>query len=191
MCHLFFPTCTYGAIKRIILSSITRGILIEEFRESLVELRTIGESAVDDANGIDLSTNAQLLVAGTEDVLHEDIADAFLLDPETAVEFITATKRHLELHGQTCHDTIDALIVKTCKTNTVTEQKLMTCVFDIMLIIGIVDNALEVALVIANLHAECVDIISHNRNPSKSSVAKAPQKLEQERAFAPQEGRIH
>ena len=165
MCHLFFPTCTYGAIKRIILSSITRGILIEEFRESLVELRTIGESAVDDANGIDLRTNTQFLVACTVDVLHEDIADAFFLNPETAVEFITATKRHLELHGQTCHDTIDALIVKTCKTNTVTEQKLMTCVFDIMLIIGIVDNALKVTFIIANLHAECVDIVCHNKSP--------------------------
>ena len=135
--------------------------LLEERGKSLVEFVRIGETAVDDADGFDLGTNHDFVVALAEDVLHENVLDTVFLYPKFGDEFVATLEGNLELHGESRHDTVDASIVELGEADVVGKEKFVTCVFDVVLIVGVVDNALEVAFVVAHLHFEFVDVVCH------------------------------
>lgn len=54
---------------------------------------------------------------------------------------------------------IDSLFVECSKTDTYRRQKLMAGMFQIMLIVRIINNPLKVALVITHLHFQFIDIV--------------------------------
>ena len=143
--------------------SLKKNFLLKERGKSLVEFVRIGETAIDDADGFDLGTNHDFVVALAEDVLHENVLDTVFLYPEFGDEFVATLERNLELHGESSHHTVDASLMKFGEADVVGKEKFVTCVFDVVLIVGVVDNALEVAFVVAHLHFEFVDVIGHEK----------------------------
>ena len=82
----------------------------------------------------------------------EDVAQTFLAYAELGDKDVVATQRCLILKVHSCHYGIDAFLVQTGKANAERLQVQMACMFGIMQIIGIVDNALDVALIVAHFH---------------------------------------
>ena len=144
-------------------STLHKNYLLKERGKSLVEFVRIGETAIDDADGFDLGTNHNFVVALAEDVLHENVLDTVLLYPKFGDEFVATLEGNLKLHGESRHNTVDASIVELGETDVVGKEKFVTCVFDVVLIVGVVDNALEVAFVVAHLHFEFVDVVCHEK----------------------------
>ena len=136
---------------------------MEERGKSLVEFVRIGETTIDDADGFNLGTNHDFVVGLAEDVLHENVLDTVFLYPKFGDEFVATFEWNLKLHGESCHDTVNASLMKFGETDVVGKEKFVTCMFDVMLIVGVVDDALEVAFVVAHLHFEFVDVIGHEK----------------------------
>ena len=82
----------------------------------------------------------------------EYILDAFLLKVEFRYELVSTLQWGFESHGEASHYRIDSLLMKCSKTDTHRRQKLVTGMFQIVLIIGIIDDALQVAFIVAYLH---------------------------------------
>ena len=131
---------------------------MEKWGKSLVEFVRIGETTVDDADGIDLGTDNDFVVGLAKDVLHENVLDTIFLYPEFGDEFVATFEWNLELHGESCHHTVDASLMEFGEADVVGKEKFVTCVFDVVLIVGVVDDALQVAFVVAHLEAQFVDI---------------------------------
>lgn len=111
---------------------------------------------MDETHGFHRGLEHWAMVRGSVDVLHKDVFDAFLAECQTGVELITAAERGLEVELHTCHDSVDALLMKLGETDSLRKQEFMTGVFCVVLIVGIVDNALKVTLIVAHLHAESI-----------------------------------
>ena len=141
--------------------SLLTKFLLKERGKSLVEFVRIGEATIDEADGIDVSTNDDFVVALAEDVLHENVLDTVFLYPKFGDEFVATLERNLKRQGESSHHTVDASLVKFGEADVVGKEKFVTCVFDVVLIVGIVDDALEVAFVVAHLHFEFVDVVCH------------------------------
>ena len=84
--------------------------------------------------------------------LGEDVFYAFLLEFEFGNELVAALQRCLELHVEACHYGVCTLFVEFGEAHSVGEQELMACVLDVVLVVGVVDNALKVAFVVSDLH---------------------------------------
>ena len=56
------------------------------------------------------------------------------------------------------HHGVDAALVQLGKTDAARTQKLVAGVLGVVLVVGIIDNALEVALVVAYLEVEAIDV---------------------------------
>ncbi len=89
---------------------------------------------------------------GTEDVLMEDVSHALLLQPQAREEFIIALQRNLVLQVHSRHHGIHALIVHFGKAEAAFLQEEMAGMLHVVQIVGIVHDALNIALVIAHLH---------------------------------------
>ena len=89
-----------------------KGILLEKWGKSLVEFVRIGETTVDDADGIDLGTDNDFVVGLAKDVLHENVLDTIFLNPEFGDEFVATFEWYLELHGESCHHAVDASLME-------------------------------------------------------------------------------
>ena len=82
----------------------------------------------------------------------EDVFQSLLLYPQTRHEFIVTSQWRLILQIHTSHHGIDAFLVHFGKTQSTMPEKEMTRMLNIVQIVGIVDDTLNVALVVANLH---------------------------------------
>ena len=136
---------------------------MEERGKSLVEFVRIGETTIDDADSFDLGTNHDFVVGLAEDVLHENVLDTVFFYPKSRDEFVATFEWNLKLHGESRHDTVDASLMKFGEADVVGKEKFVTCMFDIVLIVGVVDDALEVAFVVAHLHFEFIDVVCHKK----------------------------
>ena len=83
-------------------------------------------------------------------MLVEDIADAVLLGPQTAYIFVVGPQRHLVGGLVAGHHHVDTLLVQLVEGHAAADDVKVARVLEIMLVIGIVDNALQVALVVAH-----------------------------------------
>ena len=92
----------------------------------------------------------------------EDVLNALLLKPETRDEFIVAAQRCLVLQVHASHNGIDTLFVHFCKRQATMLQEQVACMLSVMEVVGIVDNALDVAFVVAHLHEGFKNIFAHN-----------------------------
>ena len=129
--------------------------------EGGVDLFTAGKGAVDDADTIDLCFDALDAVGLAVDVLLEDVADTFAVDVEAGKEFLTSAKRSTIVDGDTADHDIDALAMKFFEADADTLDKLVTSDLEIVLVVGVVDNSLDIAFVVARLQLEGVSIIFH------------------------------
>lgn len=138
-----------------------KGTILKEFAEPVVQFCAFGKAAVDEADRFDGGADNGLVVGQAEDVLNEDVFDALLAHGKARHETVAAAQRRFERHLQTRHDGIRALLVQGGEADALGTQKLVACVFDVMLVVGIVHDALKVAFVIAHLHFQRKDIFFH------------------------------
>ena len=110
--------------------------------ENAIEHFTITEATmIKDYSG-DFRSENQFFVGNTVDVLQKDVFQSFLAKIKGADKFIAAAERHLEIHRHTCHHGIKSLLVHLCKVHPMGMQKFVAGMLGVMLIVGIVDNAL-------------------------------------------------
>ena len=93
--------------------------------------------------------------------MQEDIAEPFFLQVQFRDELVTAAQGGLELHVQPRDHGVCALLMKSRETDAMGKQELMTGMLDIVLVVGVVDNALKVTFIVAYLHLQFKDVISH------------------------------
>ena len=92
----------------------------------------------------------------------ENISHALLLQPQTREEFIIALQRNLILQVHSRHHSIHALVVHFGKAEAAFLQKEMAGMFHVVQIIGIVHDALNIALIISYFHLRLKYISAHN-----------------------------
>ena len=83
--------------------------------------------------------------------MHEDVLYALFLQRKFRHEFVATAEGGLEVELHTGHNGIDTALVEFGKTHTTRTKKFVAGMLRIVLIVGIVDNALKVALIIAHL----------------------------------------
>lgn len=135
--------------------------ILKVFAEPLVQFRAFGQAAVHKADGFDGGADNRLVVGQAEDVLHENVFDALLAQGEARHETVATAQRRFEGHLQTRHYGIRALFVQGGETDALGAQELVARMLDVMLVVGIVYDALKVALVVAHLHFQRKDIFFH------------------------------
>ena len=94
--------------------------------------------------------DGHFIVTCPENILVEYILDAFFLHCQLRYELITAFQRCLESHIDACYHWIYPLFVECGKADTRTQQELVPRMLQIMLVVGIVDNTLKVAFIVAD-----------------------------------------
>ena len=122
---------------------------------------TAGEGAVDDADTIDLGLDALDSVGLAVDILLEDITNTFAVDVETGKKLLSTTKRCAIVDGDTADHDVDALAMKVFETDADTLDELVTGDLEIVLVVGVVDNSLDVTFVVARLQLESVSVFFH------------------------------
>ena len=137
-------TGTLGVKKGCLLGS-------EIGSESGVYFVTSGEGPIDDADTIDLGFDALDSVGLAVDILLENVTNTFAVDVETGKELLSTTKGRTIVDGDTADHDINALTMKVFETDADTLDELMTGDLKVVLIVGIVDNSLYVAFVVARL----------------------------------------
>ena len=129
--------------------------------ERFVVVGTVGQSAVDEAHQFDVSLEAQFVVVGAVDVLSEDVAQSLFAQVDARDEFIVAPQRSFKLQVHASHDGVGALLVHLGKTESALLQEQVSCVFCVMQLVGIVDDALDVTFIVANHHFGGKYVIFH------------------------------
>ena len=117
--------------------------------------------SVDEAYQRNLSAETDDLVGGAVDVLVEDVLHALLLNPEARDELVVAAQGGLVLQRHAGHHGVDALGVHLGEAQSAVLQEEVARVLRIVQVVGIVDDALDVALVVAHLHAGFKNVVSH------------------------------
>ena len=92
----------------------------------------------------------------------ENISYALLLQPQTREEFIIALQRNLVLQVHSRHHSIHAFVVHFGKAEAAFLQKEMAGMFHVVQIVGIVHDALNIALIIPYFHLRLKNISAHN-----------------------------
>ena len=77
-------------------------------------------------------------------------------------ELVVAAQGCLKLQIHAGHNGIEAFFVHLGKRKTTRLQEQVTCMFGIVEVVGIVDNAFDVALVVANLHTGFKTVFAHS-----------------------------
>ena len=126
-----------------------------------IDLVTAGKGAVDDADTIDLGLDALDAVGLAVDVLLEDVTNTFAVDVEAGKELLTATEGCTIVDGDTAYHNVDALAMKVFETDADTLNKLVTSDLEIVLVVGVVDNSLDVTFVVARLQLQGVSVFFH------------------------------
>ena len=115
--------------------------LSKVFPKCLVVVLAVAQFAVDEADEFYGCLEAELLIAGTEDVLMEDVSHALLLQPQARKEFVIASQRNLVLAGSFSPPRIHALIVHFGKAEAAFLQEEMAGMLHVVQIVGVVHDA--------------------------------------------------
>ena len=83
------------------------------------------------------------------------------LECQTGDELVAAGQRGFKSHVHAGYHGVDALLVKLGEADTDGGEKLVAGVLDIVLVIGIVDDSLQVAFIVADLHFQFKDVFLH------------------------------
>lgn len=119
--------------------------------ESGIDFVTSGEGPIDDADAIDLGLDALDSVGLAVDILLENVTNTFSVDVETGKKLLSTAKRCTIVDGDTADHDINALTMKVFEADADTLDELVTGDLKVVLIVGIVDNSLYVAFVVARL----------------------------------------
>ena len=134
---------------------------LEIILEGLVVVFAVAQSSVDETHQRDVATKTKCFIRSAEDVLMEDVFDAILFEPQTRDELIVATQGSLEVELHASHHCVDTFSVHFGKRKATLLQKQMTRVLCVVEVVGIIDNALDVAFVVAHLHSGFKNVFIH------------------------------
>ena len=95
-----------------------------------------------EANAVEAADVAEFAIRETIDFLMEDVFYAFLAEIEFADKGIAWTEREFVGHLDTGNYEVDLLIVKSGETDIVFDEKLVASVLVVVLVVGVVDDAL-------------------------------------------------
>ena len=109
------------------------------------------EFAVDNGYDVHLGAAGKFAVGQAHDVVVEDVLEVVLLDASAHHKFVAAAQRYLVGQGDACHDEVDALLVQFVERTAQAQQHLVAGVFAVVLVVSVVDDTLQVALVVADL----------------------------------------
>lgn len=96
----------------------------------------------------------QTVVGQAVEVVIEHVFQSVFAQGYFRHKAVAASQGELELHFHTGHYGVDAAGVKVGKTDAAGAEELMPGVFGVVLVVGVVDNALQVAFVVAYFKGE-------------------------------------
>lgn len=129
--------------------------------EGLVVILAVGQLAVYYAHKVYRTLEAELVVRGAVDVLLEHVAQPFFPYVEARVELVVAPQRCLELEVHACHDGVDAAAVHLGEAEPALLKEQVAGMLGVVQVVGVVDYALDVALVVADHHPRSENIIHY------------------------------
>ena len=95
-----------------------------------------------EANAVETADIAEFAIRKAIDFLSENVFKTFLMKIEFANEGVARAKREFICHFDTSHNEVDLLFVKCGKTDVVLDEKLVASMLVIVLVVGVVDDAL-------------------------------------------------
>ena len=106
-----------------------------------------------DDDALDLSTSREAAIH-MEDVLVEDELRGAHRTSKSRAKVLTATQALLVGDGDLGDEGVESIFVHLPEVHAQTLEELVARVLHIMLVVGVIDDALQVALVVAHLHLE-------------------------------------
>ena len=119
------------------------------------------ELAMDEGHEVDIGVKRQFHVGSAIDVVLEYIPHTFLLEVEARHHLVVAAQGRLKLQLHTRHHGVDSLLVKGGEAHAQAAQEAVARMLGVMEIVGVVDDALDVALIVAHIHTCGKQIFFH------------------------------
>ncbi len=116
-----------------------------------MDLVATGQNSIHYTHAFDLRLDALHIVRLAIDVLLEDIAHAFAINIEAGDKLLSTAQWRSVIDGDTADHDINALVVQFFEADADALDEFVAGHFEVVLVIGVVDNALDVAFVIASL----------------------------------------
>lgn len=107
------------------------------------------------------SLEADLAIRNSDNLLVKYILDTLFGHIELRAKFITAAKGCFVVQCHFRHDEVIAFCAHIGKAKADGEEEFVAGMLQIVLVVGIIDNALKVAFVVAYLHQEFITEIFH------------------------------
>ena len=140
--------------------------------EGFVILPAVCQLAVNEAHKVYHALEAELVVGGAVDVLLEYVAQPFLLYVEARDELVVASQRCFILQVHPCYHGVGAAPVHLGEAQSAPLQEQVARMLGVMQVVGVVYDALDVALIVADhhprgeniVHNHCAKIVQAERN---------------------------
>ena len=116
------------------------------------------EVSVLEADGVHAGTDAELAVGLASYVLVEYVADVFPDEAQGAEELVAAAQGGFVVYADAGDDEVRACVVECGEADAVGLEVLVSGVFEVVLVVGVVDDALQVTFVVAYLECLLVHI---------------------------------
>lgn len=133
-----------------------RGLLLvlgQDVTKKLGEELPARQAAVVDDDALDLTTGGEAAVH-MEDVLMEDELGRAHRTAQSRAVMVSAAQALLVGDGDLGDEGVESIFVHLPEVHAQTLEELVACVLHVMLVVGVIDDALQVALVVAHLHLE-------------------------------------
>ena len=131
------------------------------FLKERIEVLAAREATLLDQHRVDHAPHGQRLVGEAVDVLLEYQLDALPPRVEARTETVPAPERMFELDFDARDERIPPLVVHPAEVLAQRFEEPVARMLHVMLVIGVVDHALQVAFIIAHLVFPCVQILLH------------------------------
>ena len=140
--------------------------VLKKILEHLVEELAACKTAILHTDCFYAALGTELTIGQTVYILQEKYLGTLALQVDANDELVATDEGQFILYGYLGYHCIDTALVQTTEVLAKRFEKFVACVLHIVLVIGIVHHALKVALVVAYLHLQTVDIfvLIHMRN---------------------------
>ena len=128
-------------------------VLGQDVTKKLGEELPARQAAVVDDDALDLTTSGEAAVH-MEDVLMEDELGRAHRTAQSRAVVVAAAQALLVGDGDLGDEGVKSIFVHLPEVHAQTLEELVARVLHIMLVVGVIDDALQVALVVAHLHLE-------------------------------------
>ena len=134
----------------------------EEILEHIVKNLSTGQTAILQTDDFNFAFCRKFFIGKIVYILQNDKLCPLAHHIYTHDKSVTATQRTLIFNGYFRNHEVNALFMELSKAYPQLFQKFMSRMLHIVLIVCIVDNTLNVALIIADLHLEFKTVLLHN-----------------------------